>query len=154
MPGVERRPRGSRTQLRCDTDRDATHAHNTTAATMGPTPGCSSRSGRQALMSTLIACSWRFASVRSAWHRRAKSRNTPTYVRVSRSQRALTRRRVTVVSMTVVERASESGPQRLGCGDDQCVELVLHDRGTVHRGPSRRKQHGQRHAWTRGARVD
>jgi hypothetical protein len=46
-------------------------AHNTVAATIGPTPGRVSRSGRQARTSTRMACRWQAAPLVSSRIRRA-----------------------------------------------------------------------------------
>lgn len=62
------------------------HAHNTTAATIGPTPSWSSRSGRQRFTMVRIAFSYSTASVCKLWQRRASWRSTRAVVLVSRSQ--------------------------------------------------------------------
>ncbi len=74
-------------------------AHNTVAATIGPTPNSSSRSGRQLrMMATIAFCSSR-ASFSIACARRAKVRSATTVLVVSVSQQVCTRRFAAVVSM-------------------------------------------------------
>ena len=64
-------------------------AHNTVAATIGPTPNSSSRSGRQLrMMATIAFCSSR-ASFSIACARRAKVRSATTVLVVSMSQRGV-----------------------------------------------------------------
>ncbi|NYI81171.1 hypothetical protein BJ988_005879 [Nocardioides panzhihuensis] len=74
-------------------------AHNTVAATIGPTPNSSSRSGRQLrMMATIAFCNSR-ASFNIACARRAKVRSATTVLVVSVSQEACTRRFAAVLSI-------------------------------------------------------
>jgi hypothetical protein len=74
-------------------------AHNTVAATIGPTPNSSSRSGRQPRMMAIMAfCSSR-ASFNIVCARRAKVRSATTVVVVSTSHDEWTRRFAAVFSI-------------------------------------------------------
>ena len=74
-------------------------AHNTVAATIGPTPNSSSRSGRQLrMMATIAFCSSR-ASFNIACARRAKVRSATTVLVVSTSHDECTRRFAAVLSI-------------------------------------------------------
>ena len=74
-------------------------AHNTVAATIGPTPNSSSRSGRQPRMMTTTAfCSSR-ASFSIACARRAKVRSATTVLVVSTSHDECTRRLAALLSI-------------------------------------------------------
>src|SRR5680860_490268 len=65
---------------------------STVAATIGPTPSCSSRSGRQERTIARIAFRRSAASLASARARRANERNAITVVVVSTSHEGWTRR--------------------------------------------------------------
>ena len=60
-------------------------AHRTVAATIGPTPGRVSRSGRQARTNSRMAWRWAAAWLVSSWIRRAKLRSVTAVLEVSTS---------------------------------------------------------------------
>lgn len=117
-------------------------AHSTVAATMGPMPGCSSRSGRHDRTMARITFSCSAASAVKAWTRRAKVRSTVTVVRVSRFQEGVDPQCGGGAQHRGQLLVAEPRPDGFRGGDDEAEQLLLGGRG-LDRGAAGGQQHGQ-----------
>ena len=114
-------------------------AQSTVAATIGPTPNCSSRPGRQERTIATIALRCSAASWVSTRKRRAKDRNASTVVLVSTSQDDCTRRPAAVASIpaSLADGTSHGWVRRAIARLNTCCWAS----GCLHRRAACRQQH-------------
>jgi hypothetical protein len=124
-------------------------AHQTMAATIGPTPVGVSRSGPQARTRVVMARVCSAISVFRRWMRRAKARRLAAVAAVSGSRSARWRSRPQVATRRGVVR-SRSRPERIRSGDDQGLQLALGVGGGLDRRTPGGQPHRQRRPLTGG----